>query len=170
MVIFPDARPLDGPRVRLEPLREDHAEEMAPLLDDPGLYVFVGGAPASLAQLRERYRSQATGRSPDGSERWLNWVVRRRVDERPVGTVQATVVQDGTTVTAEVAWVLATAHQGRGYAREAVDVMVAWLRGQGVTTLVAHVHPDHRASQNVARAAGLAPTTTVVDGEVRWQS
>jgi len=33
---------------------------------------------------------------------------------------------------------------------------------------VAHLHPHHVASQQVARAAGLVPTAEVHDGEVRW--
>jgi hypothetical protein len=32
----------------------------------------------------------------------------------------------------------------------------------------AHIHPDHVASIGVARTLGLSPTSTVVDGEVRW--
>ena len=86
-----------------------------------------------------------------------------------MGTVQATVSEEEHGLAAEVAWVVATPHQGRGYAREAAETVVAWLRRQGVATIVAHVHPDHRASQGVARAVGLGPTGTVVDGEVRWQ-
>jgi hypothetical protein len=34
--------------------------------------------------------------------------------------------------------------------------------------VVAHIHPGHLASQRVARAAGLSPTTAVFDGETRW--
>ena len=41
----------------------------APLLDDPGLYMFIGGEPASLPELRERYRRQAVGGTRDGSPR-----------------------------------------------------------------------------------------------------
>lgn len=40
-------------------------EEMAELLDDPGLHVSVGGEPASLPELRQRYQRQVGGRSPD---------------------------------------------------------------------------------------------------------
>ncbi|MGZ4602692.1 MAG: GNAT family N-acetyltransferase [Kineosporiaceae bacterium] len=43
---------LRGPRLDLEPLRVEHAEEMAPLLDDPELHRFIGGEPARLEQLR----------------------------------------------------------------------------------------------------------------------
>jgi RimJ/RimL family protein N-acetyltransferase len=69
-----------------------------------------------------------------------------------------------------VAWVIGTAYQGCGYAREAASLMVTRLRDDGVQHVVAHVHPEHRASQAVARAIGLRPTDTVVDGETRWQA
>jgi RimJ/RimL family protein N-acetyltransferase len=153
--------------VRLEPLRVEHAQEIAPLLDDPGLHVFIGGEPASLPELRDRYRRQVVGHSPDGSQRWLNWIVRRLDDGAAVGTVQATVVSDAESITAEVAWVVGTAYQGSGYAQEAAATMVAWLRRHHVTVIVAHVHADHRSSAAVARALGLTPTI-VEDGEVRW--
>ena len=166
---LPETPPLAGRRSNLEPLRVGHAEELAPLLDDAGLHTFTGGQPATVAELRDRYRRQTTGRSSDGSQRWLNWVVRRRADGRAVGTVQATVSDSENGLAAEVAWVIATPHQGHGYAREAAATMVAWLRGQGVATIAAHVHPGHRASQGVARALRLTPTGTVVDGEIRWQ-
>ena len=47
--------------------------------------------------------------------------------------------------------------------------MVTWLREQGVSEVLAYVHPEHHASAAVARAIGLTPTETIVDGEVRWQ-
>jgi RimJ/RimL family protein N-acetyltransferase len=166
----PDAPTLLGLRVSLEPLRAEHAREMAPLLDDPDLHVFIGGRPAGVAELQERYRRQAAGHSPDGAERWLNWVVRRRDDGRAVGTVQATVADEAGELTAAVAWVVATPYQGRGYAREAAGVMVDWLRRSGVARVVAYIHPRHEASAAIARAVDLLPTETVVDGEIRWEA
>jgi len=166
------ARVLRASRLDLEPLRVEHAQEMASLLDDPGLHKYVGGRPAAPAQLQEQYRRQVVGRSPDGAQLWLNWVARRREDGRAVGTVQATVSAAATGKagpTAEVAWVVAAVYQGQGYAREAAQVMVAWLRAQGVATLLAYVHPQHAASRGVARGVGLVETTMVVDGETRWQ-
>jgi len=97
-------------------------------------------------------------------------VVRRRKDAQPLGTVQATLSENEDGLTAQVAWVIGPAHQGQGYASEAAGLMVRWLRQQGVDTLVAHVHPQHDASMAVARAAGLTPTKTVIDGEVRWEA
>ena len=47
--------------------------------------------------------------------------------------------------------------------------MLGRLREEGVTTVTAHIHPDNAPSESVARALGLAPTATIVDGEVRWK-
>lgn len=164
-----DAPALRGSRIELEPLREDDADEMAPLMADTRLHDFIGGQPATAQQLRQRFRRQAIGRSPDGTQYWLNWIVRRTCDHVAVGTVQATVTDDAGRLAAEVAWVIATDHQGHGFAKEAAQVMIAWLRRHEVTILVAHVHPEHAASAAVARSAGLVPTSTLKDGEVRWR-
>ena len=69
---------------------------------------------------------------------------------------------------ADLAWVVAVPHQGRGYAREAALAVRDLLRDAGVARFSAHIHPDHVASAGVARALGLTPTDTVVDGEIRW--
>jgi RimJ/RimL family protein N-acetyltransferase len=161
---------LETDRLVLEPLRVEHAEEMTPVLADEALHQFIGGRPESVDELRTRYRRQARGVSDDGDEQWFNWVLRRRDTGALAGTVQATVQRDGDQVTAEVAWVVGIDHQGQGLAREAAVAMALWLRTQGATVLVAHVHPDHAASAGVARAVGLQPTDVVEDNEIRWES
>jgi len=158
---------LETERLRLVPLTTAHADEMAPLLDDPALHTYVGGAPVSLEELRERYARQARGRSPDRRERWLNWIVRERTSGAAVGYVQATIDEEQRA--AQVAWVIGSGYQGRGYAAEAAAAMVARLADDGIRAIVAHIHPDHAASAGVARAIGLSPTSVVVDGEVRWE-
>ena len=157
-------------RLDLEPLARAHAAELAPLLDDACLHEFTGGAPLSAAALAARYARLAVRRSPGGDQRWGNWVMRVRETGAAVGTVQATLPAGGPPAgPAEVAWVVATAAQGRGYAKEAAGGLVALLHADG-WTVIAHVHPGHLASQRVARAAGLAPTGQVRDGEMRWVS
>lgn len=155
-------------RLDLEPLRVEHAVEMFVVLDDVELHRFIGGAPATLDQLRRQYEVLAAGRSPDGSEIWLNWIVRRRDNGQAVGTIQATVTGDDGRMSADIAWVIGAAHQRRGFAREATQAMVDCLRGQQVESVTAYVHPEHEASMALARAIGLVPTTTIVDGEVAW--
>ena len=166
---LPEPGLLRGDRVVLEPLQVAHAAELAPVLDDAGLHTFIGGAPATEAELVERFRRQVTGWSPDRSERWLNWVVRRRAEDRVVGTVQATVTSLDGALAAEVAWVVGTAYQGQGHAKDAASVMARWLRSHGVLGLVAHIHPNHPASQGIARELGLTRTGTWYDGEEQWQ-
>jgi RimJ/RimL family protein N-acetyltransferase len=159
--------PLQTPRLQLEPLRVEHADELAPVLDDVRLHVFVGGRPLTVDQLRERYARLVAGWSPDRSERWLNWVVRERESGSAVGMVQAT-VKPGPPAQAHLAWTIASAFQRRGYAREAAAAVASWLTHMQVGELVAHIHPAHVASSRVATALGLAPTEVIVAGEVRW--
>ncbi|MGB0093567.1 MAG: GNAT family N-acetyltransferase [Solirubrobacteraceae bacterium] len=75
------------------------------------------GVRGTLEDLRVRYARQVVGRSPDGRQRWLNWVARQRSDGAAVGIIQATVTDDDRT--AELAWTIAVAFQRRGYARKA---------------------------------------------------
>jgi RimJ/RimL family protein N-acetyltransferase len=165
---WPAAEVIETDRLVLEPLRVEHAVEMAPVLDDIALHRYIGGRPASVRELSERYRRLAVGRSPDGTEGWLNWVIRCRASGEPAGTVQATVSRDGLRRQAELAWVVATPCQRLGYAAEAAAGMAGWLRARGIPLLVAYVHPEHRASARVAERLGLIPTDVVVEGETRW--
>jgi RimJ/RimL family protein N-acetyltransferase len=156
-------------RFALEPLVVAHAREMVGVLADPALYRFTGGEPPSPAALEARFARQAAGRSPDGSARWFVWVLRDRGSGRAAGFVQATVTGEGPERAAEVAWLVGTAAQGSGAAAECAAAVVAWLREEGVGILRADIHPDHAASEAVARRLGLAPTDARVDGEVRWE-
>ena len=150
---------------------------MAVVLGDPALYRFTGGEPQTLDELRRRYAAQVGGTSPDGTERWLNWIVRLAPDDdRPgaasepapaIGFVQATVIDDGRS--ADIAWVIGVPWQGQGHAVEAAAALVAWLRVGGLTEITAHVHPDHVASARVAARAGLLVTDEVEDGERIWR-
>ncbi|GAB6903609.1 GNAT family N-acetyltransferase [Kineosporia succinea] len=169
-VTWPVATFLKSPRLDLEPVRVDHAEEAYPWLSDERIHAFTGGAPASLDELRAQFRRQAEGHSPDGSQGWLNWMIRHRTG-RVVGTVQATVTRGrGGAMQGDLAWVLAFEAQGHGFAREAAGEMVIWLMGNGVQRFTAHIHPRHKASKAVARAIGLHPTINVVQGELEWNN
>ena len=164
---WPRAEALTTQRLVLEPLRPEHARELAPVLDDPALHAFTGGQPASEAELFARYVRQAEGRSPDGTQGWLNWVRPRPRDARAGGHRAGDDVRRRGRRSAELAWVIATSRQGEGLATEAAGAVVAWLRDQGVTRFVAHIHPDHRVGRGRAapgaRRHGCAPP-----GEVRW--
>jgi RimJ/RimL family protein N-acetyltransferase len=151
-------------RLRLEPLSDAHLDALFPVLDDSALHEFIGGEPQTELGLA-RWIDTVNRAAPEG-ERWLNWVVCRRVDGEVVGTVQATIVAGE----ASIAWVVGTPFQGNGYAKEAAAGMAGWLTSSGgVTGLRAAIHPDHEASQAVARWIGLRPTEEVDDGEIVWR-
>ncbi|MGY3058244.1 RimJ/RimL family protein N-acetyltransferase [Streptomyces sp. TE3672] len=167
-----EPEPFATARLDALPLRVAYADEMAAVLGDPALHTYTGGAPETADELRARYGRQTAG-SPDPGVRWWNWVLRVRDEGRLAGYVQATVDVPG--AAAEIAWVVGTRWQGRGYAKEAAEGLVTHLlagAGAGtavVRTVLAHIHPDHDASAAVAGAAGLAPTERWCDGERRWE-
>jgi RimJ/RimL family protein N-acetyltransferase len=167
---WPRAEALTTERLSLEPLRPDHAPEMAPVLADHVLYAYTGGSPPTEQELAALYVRQARGVSPDGRHGWLNWVLRLRSDDRVVGFVQATLSDEERRLGAELAWLLARRDQGAGLATEGASAVVAWLRTRGVGTFTAHIHPDHDASAAVAGRLGLVATRVLVDGETRWST
>ena len=161
------AEPVTTRRLTLVPLSAAHADEMATVLADPGLYTFTGGSPPTCQELRTRYERWIAG-SPDPAVSWCNWVIRLSGPRCLAGTVQAT-VSTGNEPVAEVAWVVGTSWQGHGIATEAAQALIAWLGQQSVQTVIAHIHPRHRASAAVAAAAGLAPTGQLQEGEITWR-
>ena len=72
---------------------------------------------------------------------------------------------------AYVAWLVATPHQGRGYAGgPGPTATVGCVAGRlGVGDSRRTSIRDHAASARVAAAIGLAPTDAVAAGEVRWE-
>src|SRR4051794_37991163 len=105
-------RSIEAPGLALEPQVAAHAPEMFALLCDDALYEFENEAPESLQWLQARFQRLEGRRSPDGSQQWLNWVIRMRSGEL-AGYVQATVHADGR---AALAYVLGSGFWGQGIA------------------------------------------------------
>ncbi len=138
---------------------------MVEVLGDPALYSVIGGDPPGLSALRRRYERQLAG-DPRGRQDWHNWIVRTTDAPRAVGYVQAT--RDRATGAVELALVIGTPWQGRGFASEAAQALAGELRGGGAPRLLAHVQPGHVPSERVAAACGMRPTGRSVDGEHEW--
>jgi ribosomal-protein-alanine N-acetyltransferase len=126
----------------LEPLTAADAETMFGVLSDPQIYRYLDyGPPPSVDYLRDVYTRLEPRKSPDGSQRWLNWVVHRNGAE-PMGYVQATVTPPGT---AWIAYVFSSKHWGHGYARLAAHAMIEHLAdAYGATRYLASVEADNR--------------------------
>jgi RimJ/RimL family protein N-acetyltransferase len=148
---------LFAPGLVLEPLVVDHADEMFPVLSEPKLYAFLGyGPPPSLAHVRHVYTQLERRMSPDGAERWLNWIVRPPAAP-PIGFVQATLVEPAT---AWVAFVFASRHWGKGLARTATAAMIAHLEAAyGRSTFLATVERANVRSIAMLTALSFRPAT-----------
>ncbi|HEY1976825.1 MAG TPA: GNAT family protein [Candidatus Baltobacteraceae bacterium] len=133
---------LRTPRLRLEALTEEHADELFDGLRDERLYEFVPSiAPSDLKGLRSRLRSLESRTSPDGSERWLNWAIRCLDVGRCIGYVQATVPVNAP---AKIAYVLFAPFWGLGYGHEAVVGLLDFLStALQVREIRASVDPDN---------------------------
>jgi [ribosomal protein S5]-alanine N-acetyltransferase len=116
-------RVIETGALTLVPQTVAHAEEMFVVLSDPAIYEYENEPPPSVEWLRARFAKLESRRSPDGQDRWLNWVIRL-ASSQLIGYVQATVRPDGSAATA---YVLASAFWGRGLGRQAVEAMITEL-------------------------------------------
>ena len=150
-------RTLQADGLVLEPLTAAHAEAMFALLSDPTLYRYIDEAPPADAEsLRARYARLERRESADGRQRWLNWVVC--VPGRPpLGYVQATVLDNGS---AWVAYLLGSAHQGRGHATRATAAMLTHLESEhGTSRLLANVEAENLPSIRLLQRLGFRAAT-----------
>ena len=117
-------RTLATARTTLEPQVASHAAEMFSVLQDPLIYEYENEPPSSESWLRERYAKLETRRSGDGTEHWLNWIVRIASGDA-IGYVQASVEPGGRCF---IAYVFASRWWGQGLAQEAVGAAMDELR------------------------------------------
>lgn len=113
-------RTIHAAGLTLEPQLAAHAGEMFTVLSDLAIYEFENQPPPSEDWLRERYTRLESRSSVDGSEQWLNWVVRLFSGEL-AGFVQATVQPNAD---AHVAYAFGSRFWGRGIGRTAVRAML----------------------------------------------
>jgi RimJ/RimL family protein N-acetyltransferase len=147
-------RVLHAAAVTLEPQTAAHAEQMFVVLSDPAIYEYENVPPKSLEWLRERFAKLESRRSADGSEHWLNWVIRLPTSEL-IGYVQATIHTDGR---AGIAYELSSAHWGRGLARQAVQAMIDELVGHyRVDRLTAVLKRNNHRSRRLLERLGFSP-------------
>ena len=147
-------RTLRTARCTLEPQLQVHAAEMFEVLDDPAIYEFENEPPPSVQWLAERYRRLESRGPDDGSEQWLNWVVRLPAGAL-AGYVQATVLPSGV---AFVAYELGSAHWPQGIGSSAVRAMLDELREQhGVHTFLAVLQARNFHSEALLRSLRFEP-------------
>ena len=146
-------RTIAGQGLTLEPQTVAHAEPMFVVLRDPAIYAYENEPPPSIEWLRERFARLESRCSADGSEQWLNWVIRLPTSEL-IGYVQATVHADRR---AAIAYELNSAYWGRGLARRAVDAMVSELaQCYGVPNLTTVLKRENARSRRLLERLGFS--------------
>lgn len=143
-------RTLDTPRLILEPQTAAHADEMFAVLGDPAIYEFENQPPASAQTLRQRYRKLESRRAPDGSQLWLNWIVRLRDTGSAIGYVQVTVLPEGKAL---LAYEFGSRWWGHGFAHEAALAAMQELREHYGVIVVGAVfkQANHRSRKLLER-------------------
>ncbi len=145
---------LYGRLVTLEPLVAAHAADLFPLLSDSELWRYEDdGAPRSAVALKARYAAWQTRRSPDGTQRWLNWAVRV-APQGIVGNVQATVYDDS--LEAAVGYMLGRRFWSNGWGTDAIGAVIAHLRdGLRLRRVLAVVDDRNAASLRLLEKLGF---------------
>jgi [ribosomal protein S5]-alanine N-acetyltransferase len=147
---------LTTPLCTLEPQLAAHAAEMFQVLADPAIYEFENAPPESEAKLRERFTKLETRRSADGSQQWLNWVIRLPGGAL-AGYVQASVLPSGTSY---VAYELASRHWRQGIGSSAVGAVLQELSAHYATrTFVAVLKARNFRSRGLLAKLGFRPAT-----------
>jgi ribosomal-protein-alanine N-acetyltransferase len=154
---------METDRLSLEPVTVAHAQELTDLFADPLLHEFVPFEPPTLEQQQERCQRWSTGRSPDGSEIWINWVAREKSSGHVIGHFQAGVKND---YTASVGYVVGRPHQGKGYAAEAMTAVLNDLKNRfQVKQVKAWTDTRNTASHRLARKLGMRQAETIVNAD-----
>ena len=145
-------------RLRIEPLRAAHAPMVHPHLQAAAIYTYLPEDPPTLAELQRRYDFWEGGRSPDGTEQWLNWVAFLRDTTTPVGTFQATIPQHGE---GAIAYVVFPAFWRQGVARELATAVITHIfQAHDLSRLCAEIDTRNTGSIRLVESLGLTRIAT----------
>ena len=112
-------------RLRLDALRDEDADALFAYRSDPAVARFQGWKPASVADAK-RFIETQHGVAPDTPDTWWQRAIRLRDSGELIGDLGLHFMGEGTV---EVGISLAPVHQRRGYAREALEVMLDFVFG-----------------------------------------
>lgn len=146
---------LDTPRLFLRRFQESDVEAFARYRSDPAVARYQGwDAPYPLQRARE-FVTTMTAAQADVPGEWLQIAVGRVGNGSLIGDC-ALAPQANEPRTVEIGFTIAPEHQGRGYAREAVSLLLRYLFDQlGKHRVTACCDPRNRASVRVLEAVGM---------------
>ena len=139
-------------RLRLDALRDEDAEALFAYRNDPAVSRYQGWKPASVADAAKFIGAQH-GVAPDTPGAWWQRAIRLRDSGELVGDLGLRFADDGTV---ELGISLAPAHQRRGYAREAVEVMLDFVfGGLRKQRVIARVDPRNFMCMRLLEGLGM---------------
>jgi RimJ/RimL family protein N-acetyltransferase len=142
------------PRLRLDALHPADAEALFGYRADPAVSRFQSWRPASVAETADFIGRQA-GTLLDTPDSWFQRAIRLRQDGVLIGDlgIHLPAEAEGSV---EFGVSIAPAHQGNGYASEAVRAVFELVFGQlGRHRIHASVDPRNLASMTMLRALGM---------------
>jgi ribosomal-protein-alanine N-acetyltransferase len=150
---------LETDRLILEPLLPEHASHLFSALSDARIYTFIPqNPPSSVFALENRYRQLESRKSPAGDEAWLNWAIRLKQARKYIGTIQATVRQNGSSL---LAYEFSPDFWGNGYATESCwRVIESLFADYDVVEVVAEVDTRNAASCNLLERLSFERVST----------
>jgi ribosomal-protein-alanine N-acetyltransferase len=150
-------RTIQASRCTLEPLIVAHAQQMFGVLSDPAIYEFENEPPPSESWLADRYARLERRASSDGSQVWLNWVLRLPSGEL-AGYVQATIYPKGAAL---IAYELASRYWRQGIGSCAVLAMLSELHAAyGVSLFAAVLKATNHRSLGLLHSLGFQPASS----------
>ena len=128
------------------------------VLSDPAIYEFENAPPESQRWLEQRFAKLESRHSADGTEQWLNWVIRLPSGGL-AGYVQATVTKE---FVAYIAYELASKFWRQRIGTTAVGAMLAELEARyRVNTFVAILKVRNFRSRAFLRHFGFTTTPPI---------
>jgi RimJ/RimL family protein N-acetyltransferase len=139
-------------RLRIDALHEGDAVALLGYRSDPEVSHYQGWRPASLAEAESFIRNQSAMAAPVAGQ-WFQRALRRRDEESLIGDIGFCLSKDGQ---AEFGITLAPSVHGQGFAREALNELLAWLFGSmDVHRVYASVDPRNVPSMALLKAVGM---------------
>jgi len=149
----PDFVELRAPRLRLRRSSPEDAEAISAYRSDPDVHVHQGWGDTSVPHVRSEIE-QMLARIPGEPGGWVQFTVETTGDGALVGDVGLRVDEDPGVVL--VGYTIAPAHQGCGYATEAVGRLVDYaFETLGADVVRAYADAGNVASVRVGEKVGL---------------
>ena len=151
-------------RLILEPIEAHHAEEMAIVLADPELYLYIARNAPDATELKETYQRWSTRRSPAGDEIWWNWVGRLKATGELVGHFQTTTKENGECV---MGYAIGLRFQRNGYAFEGLKCIFEHLKSDlQIKCIKASIDTRNSASIQLAKKLGMKSMELIKNEEL----